>query len=249
MSAVSSAEAIAHSRPRFSTRWRPLDAWLALLLPLLMPIVALLSIEVWLTITGQQRLLETLRGDTIEAVAVGYGLSILIEIGIIIWLMRLRQARISDLGLRPAKLRWYWAAGGVYLIQAIVILIIFALIDRFVPGINTQEQQSVFDFGAQGLGWWVSFAAAVVVAPGLEEIVFRGIIFAGFASRWHPVLAAAVSSLAFAFLHGQVNVAIYTFLLGLALCWLYQKSGSIWPGIVLHFANNLIAFLLLTSGN
>lgn len=249
MSAASSVEIKAHRRPRISTPWRPLDAWLALILPLVMPMVALLAIEVWLMLVGQQRLLETLRGDTIAAVAVSYGLSILIEIGIIVWLMRLRRARIADLGLRPAKLRWYLAAGGVYLIQAIAIVVIFALIDRFVPGINTQEQQSVFDFGKQGLGWWVSFAAAVVVAPILEEIVFRGIIFAGFASRWHPVLAAVISSLAFAFLHGQVNVAIYTFLLGLALCWLYQKSGSIWPGILLHFANNLIAFLLLTSGN
>lgn len=248
MSAVSSAEINVRRRSRLSTPWRPLDAWLALTLPLLMPIVALLSIELWLTVTGQQRLLEVLRGDTIVGVAVGYGLSILIEVGVIIWLMRLRQARVLDLGLRRARLRWYVTAGGMYLVQVVLIMVIFALIDRFVPGIDTQEQQSVFDFGTQGLGWWVSFAAAVVVAPVLEEIVFRGIIFAGFASRWHPVLAAAVSSLAFAFLHGQVNVAIYTFILGLALCWLYQKSGSIWPGIGLHLANNLIAFLLLTSG-
>ena len=34
---------------------------------------------------------------------------------------------------------------------------------------------------------------------------------------------------------------------GLALAWLYERTGSIWPTIAVHALNNAIAFALLTS--
>lgn len=223
------------------------DAWFALLLPLILPLVVGLTLEFWLRIFGQAALVDRLFGEGVISVGFNYALAIVIEVGVIGWLMRLRGATFTGLGLRRTAWRWFVAAVGLYFVQILLLTGIFVVIDKLLPSIDTQEAQSVLDFGRVGLGWWLSFIAAAVIAPVIEEIMFRGVVFAGFASRWSSWLAAVVSSLAFALLHGQVNVGIYTFVLGLLLCWLYARSRSIWPGILLHMANNLIAFVLLTG--
>lgn len=87
---------------------------------------------------------------------------------------------------------------------------------------------------------WI-FIVAVVLAPFSEEIVFRGFLFGGLARKWGAIWAAIVSSLVFAAMHGYsltgfLVVTVY----GLVFCWLYQRSGSLWPGIVAHAVINLV---------
>ncbi len=59
------------------------------------------------------------------------------------------------------------------------------------------------------------------------------------------VIAALISAAIFGILHGQVNLFIDTFVLGLALAWLVNKTDSLWPAIGLHMLKNGIAFLYL----
>jgi len=58
-------------------------------------------------------------------------------------------------------------------------------------------------------------------------------------------VAALVTSLVFAAVHGQWNVAIDTFALSLVLCALREVTGTIWAGILLHMFKNAIAFYVL----
>lgn len=82
------------------------------------------------------------------------------------------------------------------------------------------------------------------MAPIIEEIYFRGFLLPAF-SKHSFLFGALISSLFFGLLHFQLNVAIYTFILGMFLAYMYYRLGSIVPGIILHMGNNLIAFLLL----
>jgi uncharacterized protein len=59
---------------------------------------------------------------------------------------------------------------------------------------------------------------------------------------------AVLSSGLFALAHGQANIAIYTFPLGLLLCFMYVRLGSIVPGMALHMINNYLAFVAV-AGN
>ena len=43
------------------------------------------------------------------------------------------------------------------------------------------------------------------------------------------------------------SVVLQLSIFGLALAWLYERTGSIWPTIAVHALNNAIAFALLTS--
>jgi hypothetical protein len=92
--------------------------------------------------------------------------------------------------------------------------------------------------------------AAVIVAPIVEESFFRGFLFAGFRQRYGYQAAALLSSAIFAAVHLQLAVLIPTFMLGYIFSYLYQKTNSILPGMLLHFLVNafgIITFFALTQ--
>lgn len=238
-----------HSRQqvwRELSGWRPIDAVAALLLPIIIPLVIYVSADFWQAAGILPQWASFFLEQTPTALVLQYAFSLVVEVGVIIWLARLRRVGLPEFGLRRTKAQWYLVAVLLYVVQIFSIIGIFVLLNRFFPAINTDEKQPVLEFGRSGWGFWLSFASSVVVAPVIEELMFRGIIFAGLAKQYPLWLAAIVSSLAFAVLHGQVNVGIYTFVFGLILSWLYFRSGSLYPGILAHFINNLIAFWLLS---
>lgn len=92
-------------------------------------------------------------------------------------------------------------------------------------------------------GWLVPmFAAAVLVAPAGEEILFRGFLFRGWArserSAWPAI---AVISLLWAALHLQYDWTgmVQIFVTGLLLGWMRLRSGSTLLTFVLHALFNL----------
>jgi membrane protease YdiL (CAAX protease family) len=92
-----------------------------------------------------------------------------------------------------------------------------------------------------------------VLPPIVEETVFRGFIFTGLRGKLKFVWAAVLTSLLFATAHLEFGsgkpllwvAGLDTFTLSLALCYLREKTGSLWPGILLHALKNGVAFLSL----
>lgn len=96
--------------------------------------------------------------------------------------------------------------------------------------------------------WTWTILALVVVAPVAEEIMFRGLFQRGLQHRLRPTPALLISSLVFAAIHVQVLTFPVLFVLGLEFGWLYQRTGSLWPGIVAHAVNNLLALVAYNLG-
>lgn len=86
--------------------------------------------------------------------------------------------------------------------------------------------------------------AAVVVAPICEEVLFRGYFYPAVKHHGGAVCAALVSALVFSSAHASLVALLPLFLLGLLFVWLYEKTGSIWAPIALHFAFNSATVLL-----
>lgn len=80
--------------------------------------------------------------------------------------------------------------------------------------------------------------AAVVAAPVCEEIVFRGYFYAVLKRTTGILPAAFCSALVFAAAHGSLTALLPLFLFGLALVVVYEKTGSIWAPIAVHFCFN-----------
>ena len=85
----------------------------------------------------------------------------------------------------------------------------------------------------------------VVVAPVVEETFFRGFVFAGLRGRYDWRWAAAISSALFAAAHLELTFFIPAFVLGYIFAYLYQRSGSVWPGMIIHAAMNALAMAVL----
>ena len=95
---------------------------------------------------------------------------------------------------------------------------------------------------------------AIVLAPIVEEILFRALLFASIRKK-SRFLAYAVSTILFALLHivaflffafsPDLFIVMLLYIpAGIALCWAYERSGSIWTPIALHAFMNLVAVLL-----
>ena len=78
-------------------------------------------------------------------------------------------------------------------------------------------------------------------APFAEEVFFRGFILAALVPSLGMVRAAIVGSVVFAAAHLTLGTMVPIFVTGLLLSWLYLRSRSIWPPLVAHMAQNLIA--------
>lgn len=86
-----------------------------------------------------------------------------------------------------------------------------------------------------------------ILVPVAEEMVFRGAILRKLLEIFHSGMywwAIVLSALLFGVVHGNMAQGLHAFLLGLLLGWMYWRTNSIVPGIVLHWINNTVAFVL-----
>lgn len=79
----------------------------------------------------------------------------------------------------------------------------------------------------------------VVVAPLTEELLYRGLLYGRLRRGMHPALAAVISAAVFGYAHGSPIWMVYTFLLGLLLAFLFERSDSLWPSIITHMSFNI----------
>jgi membrane protease YdiL (CAAX protease family) len=86
------------------------------------------------------------------------------------------------------------------------------------------------------------FAAGLVAV--VEELFFRAVIFGLLRQRLPFAVAAALSSVLFAVAH-EIAAWIPVFILGVGLCWLYEKRHSLWTNALAHGTVNAVSFIVL----
>ncbi len=87
--------------------------------------------------------------------------------------------------------------------------------------------------------------SSVIVAPVMEEFVFRGFVYNVLRQRAGIIAATLTSSLFFSVVHMSLPQTPTLFLFACAQCYLYEKTGTIKYPILLHFVFNLIATLAI----
>ena len=83
-----------------------------------------------------------------------------------------------------------------------------------------------------------------IVGPIAEEIFFRGFVLPGLMKRFGVTQSLLLSSLLFGIFHFDPGAIVPTFILGLALGWVYLKTGALWPAIFAHGLHNSLAIIL-----
>lgn len=147
------------------------------------------------------------------------------------------------LGLRGVSGRWVLFGVGVgllgWLVNRGVVLLYF-----WVTGDASNPQEGL---AGTSNGTALQFALVVVLGglfvPFAEELLFRGVLY-GWLRRWGVVLATVVSALVFGLFHVAPLIVIGAAVIGALNAVLYEKSGSIWPAVVAHAANNVLLFAI-----
>lgn len=91
------------------------------------------------------------------------------------------------------------------------------------------------------------YVAVGILAPLAEEVVFRGAILRtllGIMSKKNHWVAIMISAAIFGVVHANLAQFINALLMGLLLGWMYYRTGSLVPGILLHWVNNTMAYVL-----
>ncbi len=102
------------------------------------------------------------------------------------------------------------------------------------------------DYGIQQAPW-AAFLLIVVVAPLIEEFIFRGIMLRGLALHYGVRRGLLLGALLFALVHVYPVKLPGTFAAGLLLGWLLLRTGSVWPGVFAHALNNGICFVAMVK--
>jgi uncharacterized protein len=158
-----------------------------------------------------------------------------------------RKARSWQFGFRPTPARR--AAGLILLL--ILGFLLFSAVWALALDVSTKEKL-LEQLGTNETTLLLALSALLttVIAPICEETLFRGYVFAAL-SKWKGWLpAAAITGVLFGGVHaGSAPAAdlIPLAVLGFALCWLYRRTGSLYPCIAAHSLNNSLAFGALES--
>lgn len=152
---------------------------------------------------------------------------------------------LDDLGLRRGRLVRDLRTG---VLVGVAVLVASAamqgVLDRFgVRQTQLQDFQCIRDLPPAG--FLAVALAGGVMAPIAEELFFRGFVFRSYIRTRGPLAAYLGSSLLFAALHFNLPALLPILALAATLCWAYQRTGSIVPGVVGHALNNMVAFAAL----
>jgi len=109
-----------------------------------------------------------------------------------------------------------------------------------------QEYDSKMQWVGEG-NVYLLLSVLLLVAPVVEEIVFRGVLVSSLQKVITPLGALFVTSLLFAFAHGNIIQFWYSFALGLLLAFIKIRSGSLWNCIFMHIAFNASNIFIVNS--
>lgn len=173
-----------------------------------------------------------------------YGFSLLLMLAVYMsYLRRNFDPLVERLG--HCLISFLMALGLDYVLS----LAVNALVLAVTQGVDNPNDSFLAELAQVNSG--AMTAVAVFMAPIVEEILFRGVIFGGVRQK-NRVLAYVLSVLMFSVYHVWQYVAVsgdWTLLIyvlqyvpvSIALAWVYERSGSIWVPIGFHMMINYMS--------
>ncbi|MCE7859403.1 MAG: CPBP family intramembrane metalloprotease [Chloroflexi bacterium CFX2] len=168
---------------------------------------------------------------------------LLIPIALIFFL---RKVSWIELGLRGFERNAL--ALGCGLLAAVYFIVIINNLVMMALGVVTQADVITEVLGEIDSPFLLAFVTAIV-APITEELFFRGFLFKGLRQKYGWINALMFSSIIFALFHGQLATLIPTFLLGALFAYMYQRTESVLPGMILHFVVNSMGICVLLAAS
>jgi membrane protease YdiL (CAAX protease family) len=186
------------------------------------------------------------------AALVGTGLGNLGTAVLLFWLYRRLGVGIAGAGLgrpsRPVVKLVLRTAIGLFVVSILHDLLFTAVFHR--QPISNVEPLLEALLGS-GRRWPAAIGLALVVvgiAPVVEELVYRGVLYRAFRDRAGVGWGILGSSLGFAIAHFEPDHLLPLILIGAALAWISERTGSLRPAILVHAIYNGLSLGLYFAG-
>lgn len=155
--------------------------------------------------------------------------------------------RYVELSFGHIERRMVWPAVGMSVLiaasQAFVLFSALSLLD-----VDLQFQGEELERRQRLVSGIAGILNACIFAPIGEEIGFRGILLGGLLkTRCRPWIAILVSAIIFASFHGFGANFVTAMLFGILAGWLYWRTGSIIPGLIIHVTNNSLTAIDISN--
>jgi hypothetical protein len=108
-------------------------------------------------------------------------------------------------------------------------------------GIEPQGMKQVIEILPGNLA--LSLVLLAVLAPLVEELIFRGLLYSWITGRWGSLAGLIVSSVAFAAAHYEPAHVVLVLPLGFFFGWLRRRTDSLLPSLFSHIVNNGFALV------
>lgn len=143
------------------------------------------------------------------------------------------------------KLIWAIPAVVAALAIAVALTSFFEILNQMLIGGPPDTQNAIKQLLERGdtLTLVMLGLSAVLIAPLVEEIIFRGFLFRNLRDTVGKGLAAVLSGLVFGLVHLHPTLILPLTGLGIALALLYEWTGSLWVPIAAHMAFNLLTLV------
>ena len=163
------------------------------------------------------------------------------------WLRSTPPAKYLGLSAMPSLRNWLLCLAATFIFLLAVTLFTLTLGGKSFSAVSLALLPTVL-----GL-------LQFVISPLLEELLFRGMVMKELMALLPTYLATLLTSLLFVGIHlpfwlshggptpATLTNAIGVFVFSILACWLYAKSGSIWPPTQAHIANNILSSMLINA--
>ena len=143
--------------------------------------------------------------------------------------------------------RQRWRAVRRALVALVVIIAATAALSPFLDAGDEQGLVPKAWDSSRALPFLANAAVVCLVAPFVEELLFRGLgygLLTPFVGPWPAIL---VTGVAFGLAHGLVLGLPVLSIFGITLGWLRWQTGSVYPGMVVHALFNAVALAAAVS--
>ena len=152
--------------------------------------------------------------------------------------------RWSDFGLRKPEVRIWVIIGLVF--ASIIVIFITSYFWIYLTGLSSSDAQHVSEYlKSLALSWSIFYLTRIVIiSPIIEEVFFRGVIFSTLREVMGIKIGLVLQAVLFAFIHGEINAVFPIFVSGLVLAYVYYRTRSILPSIIIHSFQNISVIVI-----
>ena len=157
-----------------------------------------------------------------------------------------RRGTWREIGFRATSPWWAMLVFGIFIVQLLSVALANLAVQQIIGPFTNPQIAALTDVG--GFSWLnfaVTFTVGAIIAPIVEELTFRGLLYQWLRKHTGVWLAVLASGALFSVVHFIPQLFLGLFLVGVILALVFEWSQSLWVTIALHMLQNSLGIIVI----